>query len=101
GLVDADRRRVVTASGAAAAILGSDLESLLGMRAAEFLGVTEDGSPLPIDDRPYSRAIATRRAVRKFVIGFVRPDGQRRWAEADAVPLLAPDGSVERVISAS
>jgi PAS domain S-box-containing protein len=99
-LVFDNQGRVINANAAAGAILGRQVEDLLGMRSSDFRpGVREDGSPMNLDERPYPQVVEARRAVRKMVFGITRPDGTRGWLEVDAVPLFSSDGDVTRVIS--
>jgi PAS domain S-box-containing protein len=91
---------IINANAAAVEILQRPVGELLATRVDDFLpNVREDGSPMPHHERPFLRAVAERRAVRKFVFGITRPDGRRGWLQADAVPLFASDGTVTRVIS--
>jgi PAS domain S-box-containing protein len=94
------RGRVIHANGAAEEILGRARAVLLGMHSEQFRpGVREDGSPLPDTDRPWAVAVETRAPVRKAILGVVRPDGQPRWLQVDAVPLSGGDGEIARVIA--
>jgi signal transduction histidine kinase len=61
--------------------------------------VSEDGSPLACNERPVARAMRTRSAQRKVVLGIARPDGSQRWLQVDAVPLFGPDGAITRVVA--
>ncbi|HEV7666399.1 MAG TPA: GAF domain-containing protein, partial [Chloroflexota bacterium] len=99
-LVFDDHGVIINANAAAGEILGRSVDSLLGMTTDEFLPTfREDGSPLPPEERPYPRVLAEGGPMRKYVFGISRPDGQRRWLQADAVPLWGPAGSVPRVIT--
>ncbi|MCA1646449.1 MAG: GAF domain-containing protein [Chloroflexi bacterium] len=98
-LVFDNQGTVVNANAAAEEILGRPVEDLLGLRSVDFRpGVREDGTPLDQHEPPYLRAVAAHQPLRKVVLGITRPDRARRWLEVDAVPLLAPDGQVTRVI---
>jgi PAS domain S-box-containing protein len=92
--------RIIHANAAAEEILGRTADALLGSLSGDTaFTVSEDGSPLPDDHRPVARAMRTRSAQRKVVLGIVRPDGGRRWLQVDAVPLFRPDGAITRVVA--
>jgi diguanylate cyclase (GGDEF)-like protein/PAS domain S-box-containing protein len=44
--------------------------------------VREDGSPLPVEERPGRVTLQTGRQLRGVVIGVRRPDGELRWLSA-------------------
>src|SRR5947209_9125767 len=91
---------IIHANAAAEEILGRTAEALLGSLSGDTaFAVSDDGSPLPDDQRPVARAMRTRSAQRKVVLGIVRPDGRRRWLQVDAVPLFGPDGAITRVVA--
>jgi len=91
---------IINANAAAVEILGRTVDELLSMSTQEFtLGVSEDGSPLPRDQRPVPVVLRSREPVRKHVFRIKRPDGQQRWLQVDAVPMLGADGSVTQVVS--
>jgi PAS domain S-box-containing protein len=91
---------IIHANAAAEEILGRTAAALLGTTSRDARKtISEDGSPLPRDQRPVARAMRTRSAQRKVVLGIVRPDGSRRWLQVDAVPLFGPDGAITRVVA--
>jgi PAS domain S-box-containing protein len=91
---------VVTANAAAEEILGYSASRLVGGPPGLIdVQLQEDGSLLPVEERPGPRVARTRQAERKLVYGFVHPDHRRRWLQVDVVPLFGPDGEVTRVVS--
>ena len=91
---------IIHANAAAEEILGRTAAALLGSTSADSrLTVSEDGSPLACNERPVARAMRTRSAQRKVVLGIARPDGSQRWLQVDAVPLFGPDGAITRVVA--
>ena len=59
----------------------------------------EDGTALPLAERPSARAIATGKPVGSAVVGVRGPTTKRLvWILVSAVPLLTREGSVEQVI---
>jgi PAS domain S-box-containing protein len=96
---DADGH-IITANAEAEGILGRGRGELIGKQVSDFRPpIGEDGRPLAITDRPSARAFRSGVPLRKFVFGITRTDGELRWLQIDAVPLLAADGTVRRVIS--
>jgi diguanylate cyclase (GGDEF)-like protein/PAS domain S-box-containing protein len=60
-----------------------------GPRDRTFLPMRPDGTPLPFDEQPAPRAIATGEPVRDQRLRFLRRNGEEQWLRVDAVPLLA------------
>ena len=61
--------------------------------------VREDGSPLPIDEYPVNRVLATRQPLRDLVFGINRPDtGDRRWVVVNALPEFSEEHELARVV---
>jgi diguanylate cyclase (GGDEF)-like protein/PAS domain S-box-containing protein len=91
---------VIYANPAAEQILGLSLVQMRG-RAPESLwqATREDGSDLPISERPGATVLWTRRPVRNRVVGVRRPDGERRWVQVDSVPAVASEGQPAYVIT--
>ena len=57
----------------------------------DWMVVDEDGRPLPFDQHPAARAMATGRAISSKVIGLFRRSTQRLvWLSVTAVPQFAP-----------
>ena len=97
GLVVQDASgQIAYANPAAEEILGLDATSMLGLTSKDpQWGATGgDGQPLEIDEHPIVAARLTGRAVRGFLLAVARPDGEQRWLEVNAVPLIDdPDSS--------
>jgi PAS domain S-box-containing protein len=86
---------------AALDLLGCTRDQLVGKTLfdPEWKVKREDGSTYPREERPISRAIATRQRVRREVMGVHRP-GARDWVWllVNAEPRMAVDGTVVEVI---
>ena len=97
GLVQIDAKgRIVSANPAAQSILGRRAEDLVGLSvgAPEFAGISEDGSPIPVESRPCIVAASTGKEVRGSVMGlFSAHRGELRWIRVDAIPVLDPASS--------
>jgi signal transduction histidine kinase len=91
------------------------VEEVLGLEKTDIAGrtpsdmaweiVDANGEPIPDDDLPFARVMATGKAVFDYEHGIERPDGSRRWLSINAAPLAADaatggaDGDGERVVS--
>ena len=82
---------------------------ILGVTAAQMMSrvptdplwsrFRPDGSAMAPEELPAYRALATRRPVRDFVLGFNRPVyGGAVWVLVSANPVLTPQGEVAEVI---
>ncbi|HEV2218290.1 MAG TPA: PAS domain S-box protein [Candidatus Dormibacteraeota bacterium] len=74
-------------------------ERLVGVRERAIPLVREDGTPIPADERPFARALATKAPVRGTIVGYGGP--AFRWAYVDAVPVFDENGEVEVVVTSS
>jgi PAS domain S-box-containing protein len=100
-LVQDDRGRVLSANRTASSILGVSVDDLLAEPPPPVLrnAVTVDGAPMPADQMPGRRALATAAPVLGVVVGL-GGDDQRQWLEINSVPLRFPgDGEAPVVIS--
>jgi PAS domain S-box-containing protein len=61
----------------------------------------EDGTFLPVEDRPFEVAVRTGEPVHNVVVSVEVADGTLRWFLSNVTPLLDDDGAVEYVVSAS
>ena len=91
---------IVDANEAAEEILGYSLAEMVGKTSDELWPVARaDESTLPAAERPSAVARRTGQPLRQVVMRIQRPDGERRWIQNNAVPVLGPDGSVVQVVS--
>jgi PAS domain S-box-containing protein len=91
---------VVTANAAAEEILGIPATRLIGKPPGLIdLQLVDNGTMVPVHERPTPRITRNRQAERKLVVSFVHPDHRRRWLQLDVVPLFGSDGDVSRVVS--
>ncbi|HET7542846.1 MAG TPA: PAS domain S-box protein, partial [Polyangiaceae bacterium] len=91
--------RIVYTNGAAAALLGIEVTEALERDVADprWIVIHPDGSPVPPQDVPASRALRSGKPVRGMILGVRQPDGVTTWLAVDAVPLAARRGGVEFV----
>lgn len=94
----------VRADGALTDVNPAALE-MLGLTREEFLGRTvhspewkllrEDGTELPLNERPYVAALRTGRPVRNAVVGVFNPQTESyAWMIINAVPRYKPEDTV-------
>ena len=89
------------ANPAAAAILELTRDQLFGKTSMDphWHFVREDGSPMPVEEYPVSLVFARKTALHDYIAGVrTAPGRNARWVLVNAVPDLAPDGSVRLVI---
>lgn len=82
---------------------------LLGLTEAQLIGreapdpswkfFREDQSPLPLEEYPVMKVLATQQPATNLLVGIPRP-GQPHldWLMGNAYPLFAPDGSLSQVV---
>ncbi|MBU4261359.1 MAG: response regulator [Proteobacteria bacterium] len=90
-------------------ISNSMAQELLGLTEDQMLGKVaidpawhfcrEDGSALPLDEYPVNRVLASRRALRNFIIGVNRPQQEGDiWALVNAEPVFDRADVIEQVV---
>ena len=82
--------RIQTCNPAAARILGVERDGMLGHSADIPLGGAIDGNRRPLAAVDYPGAVALRTGARidNFSMGYCRPDGDHRWLQVSAYPML-------------
>jgi PAS domain S-box-containing protein len=100
GMVVVDEHRRVREMNPAAARIFDVAASELRGRAVEapFGAVDEHGQRLPADRYPPLETLATGVAVRSRVVGFARPNGERRWISMNTEPVFHRDRSRPRFV---
>ena len=94
--------RVQDATAAACEILGEERERLIGSDAgaSRWVAVERPGQLASESIHPALQAARSRRPQRGVLFRIERPDRSTVWVQVDAVPTLAADGSVNRVVAA-
>src|SRR5208337_1543459 len=79
----------------------ADLDALRGdVSAIGLIALDEQGSVLPLQDRPVATVLRTKHPLRSRTMGWRRPGvPEILWIFGNAVPQFNPDGSILRVIS--
>jgi PAS domain S-box-containing protein len=85
----------------ASQLLGLSLDQMLGKPAIDpaWYFVQEDGTRMPLDEYPVSRALAANQPVRNLVLGIIHPgQGLSTWVQCDAYQVQDLDGKIQQVI---
>jgi PAS domain S-box-containing protein len=97
GVIVQDREgAILEANAVACDILGLTQDQIRGRTSGDsrWRAIQEDGSPLPVDDRPSIRALRTGIAIQGQVMGVFNPAvEQYRWLLVNAEPILDPKTS--------
>lgn len=89
------------ANAKATQLLGVSYDTALGALITDprWRFIREDGSVLPIEEFPVSRANASRALVRNIMLGLTRDsDQQLVWLMGNAYPVLDATGAVSEVV---
>ena len=91
--------RITQANPMAEHILGFTPGQTQGrMVTAVVEAVGEDGAALTGGEHPATAALRQAQPIRGAILQISRPDGQRRWLQLDAAPVLIPDGTLVQVV---
>ena len=93
---------VLFANRLAQQLLGVDREEVLGAELEDprWDFIRDDGSPMPVDEYPVNLALASRGAVKNFVLGAYRhSDKQLTWLMGNALAALDDDGAVANIVT--
>lgn len=89
------------ANAKATELLGVTYDTALGALITDprWRFIREDGSVLPIEEYPVSRAVATRALVRNIVLGLTRDSDQKLvWLMGNAHPVLDDADNVSEIV---
>ena len=92
---------VTLANRHASTLLGLSLDQMTGKLANDpvWSFVREDGTPMPVDEYPVNRVLASRKPLRDMVAGVNHPGaGDRVWLLINAFPELGPQKEVRQVV---
>ncbi len=92
---------IVDCNEAAARILGTSRDALLGATETGFDGlvIRPDGSPFDLDEPLYRTVLRSGREIPSTVAGIVGPDGRERWLSLRIWPEVV-DGETVGVLAA-
>ncbi|WP_411280439.1 PAS domain S-box protein [Gemmatimonas sp.] len=92
---------ITYANAKATQLLGVTYDTALGALITDprWRFIREDGSVLPLEEFPVTRALTTRALVRNMVVGLTRDsDQQLVWLMGNAYPVLDHTGVVSEVV---
>ena len=100
-VVHAPDTRITLANHQAAELLGLSMEQLLGKTAVDPIWTffREDETPMPLDEYPVNRVLATRRPVRNLTLGIKRPGaGDWVWILINAFLEQDVEGNLRQIV---
>ncbi|QJR37694.1 hybrid sensor histidine kinase/response regulator [Gemmatimonas groenlandica] len=92
---------ITYANAKATQLLGVSYDTALGALITDprWRFIREDGTALPIQEFPFTRALTSRALVRNIVLGLTRDsDQQLVWLMGHAYPVLDATGTVSEVV---
>jgi PAS domain S-box-containing protein len=91
---------ILYANAVAAELLGIGKADMLGAKNTDsrWIFVREDGSPMPVEEYPVNRAIASGDVIQGMVVGQRRADGEVVWLMCNAHPVFDEDPHATRVV---
>ncbi len=95
--------RILTFNAMALDLLGLTEDQMLGKTALDpaWHFLRDDGAVLPLEEYPVNQVIATRRALRNFIIVIHRSakkEEKNIWVLVNADPVFAEDGEIAEVV---
>ncbi len=100
-VVHAADTSILLCNGTSAELLGLSMDQMMGKTAIDpawcFLGA--DDAPMPLEDYPVNRVIATRTPLRNLVVGINRPLTQDLiWVLCNAYPVFGDGDELQQVV---
>lgn len=93
--------RIILSNEQASVLLGLSADQLKGKTIVDpdFKFISDDGSPLPLDQYPVNMVIANHLPVRNYVMGLQRPlNNDRVWLLVNAFPEFNSDRQLAQVV---
>lgn len=93
---------VMKSNTAAQKMLGLTHEQMLGKELIDpaWTFLREDGTPMPVEEYPVSRVIATKKPVHNLMAGIRRSDkAEPVWVLDTAIPEFAEDGRISQIVT--
>jgi two-component system, cell cycle sensor histidine kinase and response regulator CckA len=100
-VVHAADSSVLFANDLACRILGRTPQQIRGLDSTDLARffLREDGTPMPVEELPVSRVLASRQPLSGLIVGLDDPaTRERKWAIVNAFPETGPDGQIARVV---
>ncbi|ABF39964.1 diguanylate cyclase with PAS/PAC sensor [Candidatus Koribacter versatilis Ellin345] len=91
-IVRDSQRRLLAHNTMASVLLGTELKDMVGQTFSmlHFKPVQPDGFPIPTEDLPSYKALATGEPQRNVIFGITRPNKTEIWIESNASVLNDP-----------
>lgn len=93
---------VIQSNTVAEELLGLTREQMLGkeLMDPDWTFLREDGSPMPVEEYPVSRVLATKKPVHDRVAGIRRSDrAEPNWILGTAIPEFDKNGHIRQIIA--
>jgi PAS domain S-box-containing protein len=93
---------VIYSNTTAQLMLGLTREQILGRKLIDpsWTFLQENGSPLPVEEYPVSRAIATKNPVHNLVVGIQRnKNAETIWMLDTAIPEFDENGQITQIVT--
>ena len=100
-VIHAPDTRITYSNPMASTLLGLKAEQLQGKQAIDpaWRFVRDDDTPMPLEDYPVNRVVATRQSLGNYLLGINRPDQpERTWVLVNAFPELEEGGALRQVV---
>ena len=99
-VVHAPDTSIISCNWMATQILKLSESQLLGLEAdgPQWKFVRDDGSPMPAEEFPVNRVIATHEGVGDYIVGVEFADEGTTWCLARAYPVFANNGSLREIV---
>ena len=100
-IVHAADTSILSANEQACALLGLTRDQISGKEAMDpgWAFLREDSHPMPLEEYPVMRVLASRAPFRNYFMGVNRPaTNDVLWASVNAFPEFGDDGAISRVV---
>jgi len=100
-VVHAPNSAIVLANTMASTLLGLTNDQMLGKTAMDpdWCFLSDDGTPMPVEQYPVERVLASGQPIRSQVVGINRPDrAEPNWVVCNAYPEQNANGTLARIV---
>ena len=100
-VVHAADTSILICNATASELLGLTVEQMTGKTAIDpaWCFLNDGGDPMPLEEYPVNRVLASGSPLRNLVVGINRPLGQSLvWALCNAFPFQDAEGTLERIV---
>jgi PAS domain S-box-containing protein len=100
-VVHAPDTRIILHNQKASELLGLSHDQMMGRTTADPVWnfIREDGSPMPTDEYPVNRVLASRQPLTNLVLGIGRPGtADRVWVLKNAFPVFNDQQEIEHIV---